>query len=180
MPSQEQFRIGRRSVLGLVAASSMPAVLTHLDVPQSLKTSVPTELLAASEFAAPERAPITATNLTATAKLQSDIMVAMDRNRTRGWNCYSSTLKETRDEGVTWTTVRTFAGEFIEAVLPLDNGELLVFAQITATTMRKVYVSNSYGSGSVSWTVVLNGSNPQVKFASSWGLFVHREHCPRQ
>ena len=101
-------------------------------------------------------------------------MVAMNRYRTRGWNCYSNTLKETLDEGVTWKVVRTFPGEFIEAVLPLENGELLVFVQITATTMRRVYLSKGYGTGSTSWSVVLKGSNPQVKFVSAWGLSVHK------
>ncbi|WP_354350045.1 hypothetical protein [Pseudarthrobacter sp. PvP090] len=129
--------------------------------------------LASASYVSPEREPLAATTLTSTSKVQSEIMVAMDRNRSRGWNCYSSTLKETRDEGQTWNVVRTFLGEFIEAVLPLDNGELLVFAQINATTMRKVYLSNGYGAASASWSVVLNGSNPQVKFASSWGLSVH-------
>ena len=165
--------IGRRSILGLVAATTLPAVLPQLDVPQAAAATVPAELSTSAGYAVPERAPLTTTNLTATSRLQSEIMVAMDRNRVRGWNCYSGTLKETRDEGVTWTTVRTFAGEIVEAVLPLDNGELLVFVQVTATTMRRAYLSSGYGSGSASWSVVLNGSNPQIKFASAWGLSVH-------
>ncbi|MGY3320489.1 hypothetical protein [Arthrobacter sp. TE12232] len=166
--------IGRRSMLGLVAATSLPAVLPVLGAPPAAAAvTAPEALPAPVAYAVPDRAPLTATTLTGTSRLQSEIMVAMDRNRVRGWNCYSGTLKETRDEGLTWTTVRTFAGEFVEAIVPLDNGELLVFVLITATNMRRAYVSSGYGSGSASWTVVLNGSNPQVKFASAWGLAVH-------
>lgn len=162
----ENLRIGRRSVFGLAAAGSLPSLMAYLGGPQ---TGLPPGVAAGatSELA------LKATTLTATSKLQSEIMVSMNRSRTRGWNCYSSTLKETQDEGTTWKTIRTFVGEFVEAVLPLDNGELLVFAQINATAMRKVYRSTGYGTGAPSWSVVLNGSNPMVKFASSWGLSVH-------
>lgn len=169
VPSQGEFRIGRRSVLGLAAAASLPSVLA----PQAADAAVAAELSASTAYATPERAPIKATRLSGTSKSPSDIMVAMDKTRTRGWNCYSTTLKESRDEGVTWKNIRTVSGEWIEAVLPLDNGELLVFVHVTATTMRKAYLSNGYGSGSASWSVVLTGANPQVRFSPGWGLSAH-------
>lgn len=178
MPSQDQFNIPRRSVLNLAAAGLLPALTAHLKVPATvsaptLSTAVSSELSAPASLATSLGTTLSPATLTATSKVASEIMVAMDRTRTRGWNCYSATLKETRDDGLTWKTIRTFTGEYIEAVLALDNGELLVFVQITATAMRKVYRSYGYGSGSPSWSVVLNGSNPMVKFASSWGLSVH-------
>ncbi|MBL5979038.1 exo-alpha-sialidase [Comamonas sp. NyZ500] len=115
--------------------------------------------------------PVGALSATLTSRQSMDIVDTLSADRTLGWHINGSTLRQTADEGVTWTAISTFPSENIESVMELANGELLV-STAPADLRRKVYVSTGYRKGgAVTFANVLTASSPSCKF-SSWGMFV--------
>lgn len=117
------------------------------------------------DFSTPVRAALTTMTTTETTKSAGSIVVALSPDRTKGYNCYSTTLRETSDEGATWTDLKAFSGMSTEYVTALGNGELLVSATDGAKN-RHVFVSDGYptlGAGAA-WPEKFVGSSKYVKF----------------
>lgn len=115
--------------------------------------------------------PLTILDATLTPKSSADIIIAMGKDRTRGWSHTSTQLKETRDDGATWTTLHTFSGASIEAVRELGDGELLVVTT-AGDTYRTVWRTVGYGTDNMTLEQCFKGHAPSVKFTQAWSIFV--------
>ena len=99
---------------------------------------------------------------------------AYTSDRVVGFNGADSSgrLKETRDNGATWTDLHQFP-QALSFVRHLDDGQLLAVVG-TDPNPREVWRSSGYGSGGpVTWTKVLTASAPYVTFGQAWGLSIH-------
>lgn len=119
-----------------------------------------------------EPKPLTMLDATLTSKTPSDIVVSMSKDRTRGWSHTSTQLKETNDDGATWTTLHAFSGASIEAIRELGNGELLVVTT-AGDTYRTVWRTSGYGTNGMTLEQCFKGHAPAVKFTSAWSIFIH-------
>lgn len=110
---------------------------------------------------------------TVVAVSSADVPQVLSLDRSRLWNAAGSTLRETMD-GTTWTTLRTFTGESIEAVHELHGGDLLVFTQNAGLDRRRVYRSEGYpNAGTITWTQVMESRAHGIKFTSAWSVSRH-------
>lgn len=129
----------------------------------------------AGGFSTPERGELRALTISTTSKSGSQIMMSMSKDRLRGWNQNTSSVSETRDDGVTWTQINDkdaanpFAGSTVESVRQLDNGELLITCLRGATSRREIWVSDKLDDPAErTFTRTLEVRAPFIKFTSAW------------
>lgn len=118
---------------------------------------------------------------------QSLIVTEYTKDRVVGFNGSHSggVLKETRDDGVSWTDLHTFPASF-GSVQVLDNGELIATTN-TDPAPRDLWLSSGYGKGGeVTWTKVLSASGPYITFIKAWSfsnyknILLVNEYGPKQ
>lgn len=131
-------------------------------------------------FSIPVRGELQAEPATVVSKPASQIMMAMSNDRLRGWNQNTSSVSETRDDGVTWTQINDklgsnpFAGSTIESVRQLDNEELLVTCLRGTTSRREIWVSDNLDdTAERTFTRTLEARAPYIKFTSAWSQSDH-------
>lgn len=99
-----------------------------------------------------------------------EIMVRLSDDRMWGLNCYSSTLRITRDNGRTWADVKNFPGAQVESTDILANGEVLV--TVNRNGYREVWVSTGFDPHTLGgeWEMVKSNFKFQIKFAPGWSI----------
>jgi hypothetical protein len=122
----------------------------------------------------PTRAALGVWSPTLTATNSGDIITEYNKDRTVGFNGNHSAgrLKETRDNGATWTDLKVFADPFTW-VRQLDNGELLACTKVDPDP-RELWLSSGYGTGTVTWSKVLTAHAPYATFNASWGFSTYK------
>ena len=134
-----------------------------------------TTLEQSAAHSAPVRAELGTWTPTSTSKNPAQIVTEYTRDRLVGFNGSDSsgTLRETRDNGATWTLLHQFASPF-GWVKQLDNGELLASTGVDPAA-REVWLSSGYGKGgTVTWAKVLTASGPYITFAKAWSVSTYR------
>lgn len=101
------------------------------------------------------------------------IVAEYDPATGRGWNASGTVLRQTRDDGATWTDLFTFSGESMEGVTYLADGELLI-STTNAQSVRRVHRTTGLAAGTVTTSVVLTGRAPGIKFPTSWSVSTHQ------
>lgn len=128
-----------------------------------------------ADRSAPVRAELGTWTPTSTSKNQAQIVTEYTKDRLVGFNGgdSSGSLRETRDNGDTWTLLHQFAAP-LGWVMQLENGELLATTGVDPTA-REVWLSSGYGKGgTVTWTKVLTAGGPYVTFAKAWSVSTYR------
>ncbi|MDJ0321649.1 hypothetical protein [Pseudarthrobacter sp. PS3-L1] len=131
-------------------------------------------------FSIPVRGALDTAIVSVTSKPAKEIMVALSRDRVRGWNSSTSDFSETLDDGKTWTPIKdknganVFAGATVESVLPLANGEILVSCLRGGINRREMWLSENIATESTrSFSRVLLGRAEYVKYTSAWSQSEH-------
>lgn len=150
------------------------------DFTRSGASTAPPPQVPIEGFALPLRGKLQSSGTTSTSKASALIMSSLSQDRTRGWNQNTSTLSETRDDGRTWQTVadkdggNPFAGSTIEAVMEMENKELLICCLRGSTSRREVWVSrNMRDSASRTFTRTMVARAPFIKFTTAWSMSTH-------
>lgn len=125
----------------------------------------------------PDVRPVPALAASRVTASLADIPRWMDRTRTKVWGRSGGALRESVDDGVTWTTVNTWTGATLGgAVREFEDGELLVVVTPTATDApSEVWVSSGYptlGAGAT-WTKRIQPTTPGIRFTDAWSVYVH-------
>lgn len=119
------------------------------------------------------RSPLSAQDATVTPIDSSRVIGALSHDRVLAWNTMGSVLRVSADNGRSWRDVVTFPGRSMEAVFPLDTGELLITGNDGASGLRKVWVTDGVLSSNPGWTDVMTARVGGIKFTSSWSISVH-------
>ena len=119
------------------------------------------------------RAPLSAQDATVTPVDSSRVVGALSHDRVLAWNTMGSVLRVSTDSGQTWRDVITFTGRSMEAVVPLDTGELLITGNDGASGLRKVWVTDGILGPDPTWTDVMTARVGGIKFTSSWSISAH-------
>lgn len=123
----------------------------------------------------PTRGPVELWEPTLTTVNPSQYITELSLDRTVAFNGSNSfgTIRESRDDGATWTDLHTFAGSF-GSVQTLDNGELLATV-MNDPSPRELWLSEGYGKGGpVTWSKVLTASGPYITFIKAWSFGIHK------
>lgn len=94
----------------------------------------------------------------------------MSADRLTVYGTVGATLRQSVDDGTTWTTIWT-APAGIEGFWLLPNGEAIASTK-PGGQPGKLYVSSGFKSNpsSATWTLVLETSRPDTYFHANWGL----------
>lgn len=76
------------------------------------------------------------------------------------------------DDGLTWDEIHQFNGSF-QWAREMSNGELLVSVGENGSTLRSLWVSSGWKTGSPTWSKKLTAVSPNSYFASAWSVNIH-------